>query len=80
MTVNTTPLKNTIQAWRDLNAERVALLAEMPLDEEGQRSGSVEQWEKLNELDAQELYRLRDIAGEAMQLVDELEVEVTANG
>ena len=73
MTVDTTPLKNTIKAWRDLNAERSTLLSEMPYDDEGSRSGSVEQWSKLNELDAQELYRLRDIAGEAMQLVDELE-------
>lgn len=73
MTVNTTPLKGTIQAWRDLNAERVTLLSEMPIDLEGQRGGTVDQWHKLHDLDTQELFRLRDIAGEAMQLVDEIE-------
>lgn len=75
MTVDTVPLKNTIDAWRALNAERVTLLGEMGTDDQGQRKGTPDQWEKLNEFDAKELFCLRDIAGEAMQLVDEIEME-----
>lgn len=61
MTVDTTPLEKTIEAWRELNASRVEALGNDSMTE-------------VVELDHDEVFRLRDIAGEAMQLVDELKI------
>lgn len=68
MTINTEPLVKVIEAWRELNAERVEALA--ALTPPG--GDLVDLWKQLERVNDLELFRLRDIAGEAMQLVDEV--------
>jgi len=58
--LNTGPLKSAIEAWRDMNDKRAMSM----------KSPDAQQVKDIND---QELYLLRDIAGEAMQLLDEID-------
>lgn len=73
MTINTEPLVKVIEAWRELNVERVEALAALTPPEGGDLRGTPDLWKQLERVNDLELFRLRDIAGEAMQLVDEIE-------
>ena len=65
--LNIGPLRSAIGAWRDMNDKRAMSM----------KSPDAQQVKDIND---QELYLLRDIAGEAMQLLDEIDWQAGEDG
>jgi hypothetical protein len=71
MTIDTTDLEQTLDAWRELNAKRAEAMGRALDDEDSDAETAVKQFNE------RELFRLRDIAGEAMALVDRVKAAST---